>query len=406
MKILHVNTFDFGGAAIAAIRLHEGLLQKGIDSKMLFMKSGGNQVINSVYHQYGFTRWYKRLLKRYGYGLSRAELLKIEVEAKHGNYEIISLPVTDLDITRNPAYHEADIIHLHWVSSFLDWESFFRKVTKPIVWTCHDMNPALGIFHYQNDRDRNYTVFADVEEAMLQIKTKAIESSPVPIIPVAPSAWLQEVLQKSKVFEGKEVQRIPYGLPHKLFLPFDKSVLKDVLGLPHDKKVLLFVSDNIENYRKGFDLLVEAFKNLPIKNLYLLAVGSGKSTIEGIDIHYTGTIRQPEYLRQLYAAADLFIIPSREDNLPNTVLESMACGTPVIGFNIGGIPDMVIDGQTGLIAKPENSDDLALRIMEALNNDRLREEMGEKARNAVLSKYSLEIQAESYIQIYKELVNR
>jgi glycosyltransferase involved in cell wall biosynthesis len=148
------------------------------------------------------------------------------------------------------------------------------------------------------------------------------------------------------------------------------------LGLPADKKVVLFVSDNIENYRKGFDLLVESLKNLAEKNLYLLAVGAGKSMIEGIDIHYTGTIRQPEYLRQLYAAADLFIIPSREDNLPNTVLESMACGTPVVGFNIGGIPDMVIDGQTGFIAIPENPDDLSLRIMEALNKDNLRAEMG------------------------------
>jgi hypothetical protein len=215
MKILHVNTYDFGGAATAAIRLHEGLLQKGIDSKMLFMKSGGNQVINSGYHRFGFTRWYKRLLKRNGYGLSRAELLKREIESKQGNYEIISLPVTDLDITKNPAHDQADIIHLHWVSNFLDWDSFFKNVTKPIIWTCHDMNPVLGIFHYQNDRIRNNTVLGDMDEAMLHLKINAIKSSNVQIFPVAPSCWLKGELEKSEVFKVKRSGIYHMGSPER-----------------------------------------------------------------------------------------------------------------------------------------------------------------------------------------------
>ncbi len=405
MKILHLNTYDVGGAANAAIRLHEGLLENGIKSKILFLKKSGRIIEESKYVQKNPDSFFKRKLKLTGFGLNEQEKLSRRAKKIKGDYEWISFPCSPIDVTESPYYKEADIINLHWVGDFLDWDSFFLKVDKPVVWTMHDMNPILGIFHYMADRDNNIDAFGSLEGEMTIKKSDSIKKCRQSITVVAPSKWLKAEIEKSEIFSMKRKLHIPYGVPHSIFRPFNRADQKKRLGSHLDKKLILFVSQSVTKRRKGADLLIKAMGLLKGSKYQLIAVGLSESNAHAQDILYTGQIDQEDYLRNIFAAADVFVIPSREDNLPNTVLESMACGTPVVGFNIGGIPDMVIDGETGFLAEAENAQDLSDKIKTILENDALREQMGLNARNKVLEQYALGIQAQSYLSVYRELVD-
>jgi glycosyltransferase involved in cell wall biosynthesis len=169
----------------------------------------------------------------------------------------------------------------------------------------------------------------------------------------------------------------------------------------------LFVADSTDNWRKGFVLLAEALSGLTeLPNLFLVSLGGDKPALNShIDHLHLGHTDNDRLLSFAYSAADVFVISSLQDNFPNTVLEALACGTPVVGFSVGGIPEMVRSGVTGLLAPPEDEHALAGDIASLLENDELRTEMSANCRRVAIEEYSLEIQANRYIKLYEALIN-
>ncbi len=422
MKVLLVNTFDKGGAANSCKRLHLVLLSKNIESEVLLKSKQDNWM-----HSFNFVQFPKSLskIKRLENKIKRIlKEFKVysPIEPKQEDQEFLkrrlrglemfSFPNSGIDITQSAPYKRAEIINLHWVANFLDYQSFFKKNTKPVVWTLHDMNPFSGGEHYEEKYlgidNFGFPVRRQVSEEEINVAKKNIEikiqalSKVNNLTIVAPSEWLAEEARKSEVFKGKSIHCIPNGLDPKIYSPRDQEYSRDILNIPRDKKVILFVADSISNNRKGFIYLKRAFQQLSEKNVVLCAVGQKNSELESFNnILELGSVYDERLMSVVYSAADVFVIPSLTDNLPNTVLESIMCGTPVIGFPVGGIPEMIIDGENGLLTKDISVPSLVETLSKFLDfpgrfdRKRIRE-------NAV-EKYDQKIQAERYISLFKKI---
>ncbi|WP_157686600.1 glycosyltransferase [Nonlabens sp. Hel1_33_55] len=330
--------------------------------------------------------------------------------------EHFSFPTSNFDLTRNILYEEADIINLHWVAEFLNFQTFFTKNKKPLVWTLHDMNPFTGGEHYEEEFsgiDESDTLKPRIinlddksfYESIVNDKIKALKET-TRLTVVAPSNWLCNEAKKSRVLGRFETYRIPYGLDQKVFRQYDKQVARDVLNIKTEKSVILFVSDKIDSERKGIKILLRSLRLINQEN-HLLCIAGDVKDLDLDDFqcetHLLGHIKDDRIMSLCYNAADVFIIPSLMDNLPNTVLESLMCGTPVIGFAIGGIPDMIIDEENGILVKHISPQNLAKAISEFFLNANTfdRESISQKA----IEKYSLEIQAASYVKLYNRVEN-
>jgi glycosyltransferase involved in cell wall biosynthesis len=313
---------------------------------------------------------------------------------------------------------DADVYNLHWIRSFIDLPAFFNHVNAPVVWTLHDMNAFTGGCHYNvgcrkfeqqcgacpqlGSTDEN-----DLSRSVWTRKRKAYESAirSNRLHIVAPSQWLAQEAQKSTLFAEAPVHVIPYGLNPDLFRPRDTEGLRSALEIPREHRIVLFVAQAAQNHRKGFDLLSDALVAMDADDMTLLSIGGNEPDL-GTALPHThlGTIESDLLLSVFYSLADLFVIPSRQDNLPNTVLESMACGTPVVGFDTGGIPDMVRPGETGWLAETGNVRALRQAIEQALRDEREREQMGARAREVVEEEYTLERQAQQYTNLYEDIL--
>ncbi|MFN6992538.1 MAG: hypothetical protein ACK4MM_07460, partial [Fervidobacterium sp.] len=292
MKILHINTMDYGGAAKACLRLHQGLLLEGVSSKVLLRYKTSQIPEGYLFTASNLVEMLKVKLRRLRKELkyfSKQERLEITLNEQRKGLECFSYPFAPTDITQSLLYKEADIIHLHWVAHFLDWKSFFAKNRKPIVWTLHDQNPFLGIEHYaerffgidENGKpiSRKYTPQEIAEEKkMISFKKKVLEKVDNLII-VTPSKWLLEESKKSEVLGKYPHYHIPYGFPTEFFKPYNKFFCREVLGLPQEKKIILFVADNVDNHRKGFVFLEKALEKIENKEVILCTIGSKKATI-------------------------------------------------------------------------------------------------------------------------------
>lgn len=417
MKILMVNTSDKGGAANSCLRLHKGLIIRNIESKILLKYKFKNHFNTFAF----YTKRTKSILLQKLLNKLKRKLFKLTSDtekflvSRNPQLEMFSFPSSDTNIINTNLYREADIINLHWVANFVDFETFFEKNTKPVIWTLHDMNAFTGGEHYQEEymgidnsghpKRRQVGEYEKrVSAKNLSLKMEALKNIKNLTI-VAPSLWLVNEAKKSKLFQNREVLHIPYGIDKKNFAPRDKSFARDLLGIPKDKKVILFVAESINNSRKGFIYLREAFKKLSIPDVTLCAIGStnGELTQEVDNLIDLGSIDDERLMSVAYSSADVFVIPSLMDNLPNTVLESLMCGTPVIGFPVGGITDMIKSGINGYLAEDISVDSLLDTLVDFLHGkdtfdrDLIRE-------NAVLE-YDLDIQASKYESLFKEKLN-
>ncbi len=421
-NILLINTYDRGGAANSCKRLHLALLDQEVNSKVLLKFKQNNWPISSsflqpVSHPSTFQKIeakLKRILKEVKIYSSKPkkdnclEFLNTRPQA----LELFSFPNSNIDITESPLYKEADVINLHWVANFLDFESFFQKNKKPVIWTLHDMNPFSGGEHYLEKYlgidEFGFPIMRDLskEELRLAKKNIAIKKQVMSKIDnltiVAPSEWLAEEARKSEVFKGKSIHCIPYGLDPDIYSPKDKNYSRDLLGIPRDKKVILFVADSINKSRKGFVFLKEAFKQLSLENITLCTIGHSEGLEMENEVVEIGAINDEMLMSYAYSAADVFVIPSLMDNLPNTVLESLMCGTPVIGFPVGGIPDMIDHGKNGLLTKEISVASLYLTIIQFINSNEIFNR--EKIREEAVKKYDSKIQANKYISLFQSVL--
>ena len=258
-----------------------------------------------------------------------------------------------------------DVLNLHWVSGLVDCTAFFSRIpqSKPVVWTLHDMNPFTGGCHYdmgcprylnhcgacpqlgsRQEHDLSHQIWLRKRSAFSRVDPSRLRI-------VTPSKWLGEEAKRSPIFGRFPVSVIPYGLNVADFAPRDKATVREFLGIPRNANVVLFVAEGIDNKRKGFALLTEALAacTRTVPNLMLVSLGNRQPDLrQNIPWLHLGSVSNDRILSMVYSAADLFAICSLQDNLPNTVLEAMACGTPVVGVGVGGISDMVRHGVNGL----------------------------------------------------------
>jgi glycosyltransferase involved in cell wall biosynthesis len=315
-----------------------------------------------------------------------------------------------------------DIINLHWIcGGYLQIETL-SKFNKPIVWTLHDMWAFTGGCHYDMEcgkykancgncpilnSDREY----DLSRWIWQRKAKALQNLDLTL--VTPSNWLANCAKNSSLFANCRVEVIPNGLNIQEFKAIDKVIAKNILNLPADKAIVLFGASTANAYkRKGFNLLQPALKLLSQTNsidrdieLVIFGASEPENPADfGFKSRYMGKLNDDISLALLYAAADVFVAPSTQDNFPNTIIEAMACGTPVVAFDIGGVKDQIEDRITGYIARPFEPEDLAQGIKWILIDRQRHVELCRQARGKVEKDFQLKTQAERYIQLFQNIL--
>jgi glycosyltransferase involved in cell wall biosynthesis len=340
-----------------------------------------------------------------GLRLTQRDRNAFEKNKRKGTYEAFTFPITDYRAEHHELLRTADIVHLHWVADFINYPTFFATIKRPIVWTFHDMNPLLGGFHYQGDKDRNMNAFGDLEQKLERIKRSAYEATGNMTV-VTPSRWLGNCVQGHDQLKRMPFRNIPYGLDLNVFKPHNKALARSVFNLPDDKKIILFVSDRIDYDRKGFDLLKAAMEQIHLGSDFLMVtIGSNGATgLEKSDrIVPLGRIGDDRLMSLLFSAADVFVLPSREDNFPNVMLESRACGTPVLAFPVGGMTDVIRNGFNGWLA--DNVSVVALRNM--IEKFMMGEMNFESAaiRDFAVDNFALSIQAKKYFDLYSEILS-
>jgi len=391
VKILHINTNDNGGAAIAATRLHYLLLEKGIDSKILFLKRSGTVHIKEAYYFEDIfvgKLYFKLLLKLNSIYNRRFTFYKSDI--------YFNGPDSLLDITGHALFKWADIIHLHWVVKFLDWKKVFKNPSKKFIWTFHDMNPFTGGEHYQTGYNGEFPM---ISKRNIRKKINSVKNTDLTVI--TPSDWLRNIVKKSEVFRSNLIKTIRNPVNADIFHIKPSDSIKEKYNIPSDKRIILFVAENPDDKRKGFDFLLKSIDKLQDKDQYHLVIIGNTNSFPCIGISCTllGAIHDENTMSDVYNSANIFIIPSIEDNLPNTVSESLLCGTPVVGYKIGGIAEMVKNNINGYLSAKrgtlENEIETALKQTFDKNN----------IRTEVLKELNPDQLVLQFENIYKRSVN-
>jgi len=420
MNISIINSFaQTGGAAIAAHRLCKALRHSKQDAVMIVR-----------YNKNKSPYIYQTVLKAPQFETERKIFKNIqEIEINQNRTDLtntwFSIPYPGYDISKTPIIVHSDIINLHWVAEFQSVETItsLLKTGKPVVWTLHDENPYTGGCHYsagcikyqedcydclQLKVNRNQIPFYNLKNKIkLWGKNLTI---------VTPSAWLAKSARKSRVFKDLRIEIIPNSLETHIFKPKPKQLAKEELRIKPHVVTLLFGAHTGNEKRKGFSKLLEAlnhclqdekFKHLAkTGGIKIMTFGPPQEELKEMDIEIktNGYIEDDDKLATIYSAADMFILPSLEDNLPNTMLEAMACGTPVISFEVGGMPDLIQNGVTGYMAPCFESQKFGQLILRLVFNKNLREEMRANCRELIVKKFKLQDQAENYLELFNSLL--
>lgn len=414
MKVLLLNTNDIsGGAAIAAYRLLRGLQQNGVQAQMLIQskKNDDYSVIGPE------TKWQKL------FGMLKPTLDSIPVRFYKKRKKVIFSPAIIPDnISKKVKNINPDIVHLHWIAEgFIKIESL-DKMKKPIVWTLHDMWAFSGGCHYDEECGKyisncgrcpvlNSNKQKDLSYKIWKRKKKAWENLDFTII--TSSSWLGECAKKSSLFNKTRVEVIPCGIDLNRFKPIDKNIARNILHLPKDKKLILFGAlSALSDKRKGYSLLKEALKKISSKenkDIELVIFGSSRPKDEenlGFKTHYLGRLNDEISLALVYSASDTMIVPSIQDNLPNTIMESISCGTPVVAFDVGGIHDMIDHQKNGYLAILFDTTDLAHGIKWVLEDNIRWRKLSENARLTVVNKFDIIKVAKRYENLYKDILKK
>ncbi|MEE2642267.1 MAG: glycosyltransferase [Planctomycetota bacterium] len=362
-----------------------------------------------------------RKLNRKSFRRARTDL-KTHLMNRPREYETFS-PARHYHPTALKREDRADLIHLHWVAFLFDYLTFFRSLPRstPIVWTLHDMNAFTGGCHYsagcEKYREGCGNCFQldnpsadDLSTVSIQQKRKAYQGRNLTI--VAPCDWLVRLAGESRVFPpATRFETIPYGLDTARYFPLEKSAAKEELGVLDQRINLLFAAMDLENPRKGISELKRSLQLLPTpENYRCLVFGNGElprsELPAGLEIRQLGFLDSVEKVRRAYSAADVFLLPSLEDNLPQTGLESLACGTPVVAFGAGGIPEYVHHGKTGLLANVGSSSQLTKQITWLAQNRDCLKSFGQNGRELIVSDFEIEKQTRKYLSLYDQLLGR
>lgn len=398
---------------MAALRLHKALLSQGEDSHVAVLDKDG--YVSNVSLLGG--RCARRFL--------RPVIQRIEAKLLDVVYSRPKYPAhTTFSVT--PSWNHVrlnrlskDILHLHWVGEGLLTPFSLARLRGPVVWTMHDTFPFTGGCHFTSTGCTRYqgmcgqcpeldsSIAADISRIHWLLKRHAIMRMR-PVI-VSPSKEYAERARQSGMLHDCSIEVIPNGLDAGVYRPIPKDQARSLLGLPQDEQLILFGAVLATgDTNKGFDLLHEALLRLGAMNgVDFSAVVFGtvaSDTMLPCSAHFLGRLRDPLTLALAYSAADVFICPSRQENLPNTIMEAMACGTPVVAFSVGGIPDLVEDGITGYLAAPTDAASLALAISRVLGDSGMAARMGAAARGKVEREYALPVLVRRYLELYERVL--
>jgi len=412
LKILHLSTYDYdAGASRAAYRLHRSLLESGFSSRMLvYDKFSCDATVIGPENKY-----------ERGINLLRPQLDRLPLVLYPQRKGTWSTSLFPNRIEKKVALEDPDLIHLHWVGfGFLPLNALAR-LRKPILWTMHDMWPFTGGCHYAGDcvhyRDRcgccpllGSKFSYDITRIIVQKKISHWRD--LKLVAVSPSRWLADLARSSSVLSPYHVEVIPNLLDFDIYKPLERRVARQILNLPDNRKIVLFVAINARHEpRKGYEQLKQGLKILAEttreRNLMLLVVGTGEPEQGGefpFETRYLGRLHDDYGMALAYSAADVFVAPSAQDNLPNTIMEALACGTPCVAFNVGGIPDMVSHMQNGYLAEDFDPADLAKGIELLVSDDDMNKWFSQEARRSVVDRFAPQSIICQYTNLYEELL--
>ncbi len=414
MRVLHVNTSErVGGAAIAASRLVEALNRAGVEARLLVRdrQSGSPHTVTLA------PRWRLRLAFLW-------ERLRIWVAngcSRDGLWSV-DIACAGADVTRTAEFREADIIHFHWVNQGLlsmhQLECILRS-GKPVVWTMHDMWPCTAICHHARDCKAFGThchhcpqllrpSARDLSWQLFEAKRRAYAKGAITF--VGCSRWMAGEARKSALLEGHGVASIPNTCDSNIFHPGVQADARRRLGLPGGK-LMLFACQKVTNVRKGLAELLRALQEPALRpwrgQLTLVVVGEMAGSVARdipFPVHVAGYVSSEADMAALYQGVDVFVTPSWEENLPNTIMEAMACGTPCVGFSVGGIPEMIDHRVNGYVARYRDVADLAEGIAYVLGD--AAHSLSCAAAGKAAATWNEDAVVQQYMQLYDSLLTQ
>ena len=402
-----------GGAAVAARRLQQGLQDLGVDAEMLVRrKSLEDESVMTT------ARWAGTFVDRVRFALDKVPLLGYP--GRDGTpFSPQWLPD---GLNRRIEHFRPNILNIHWIGHGYLHPATLTRLGVAIVWTLHDVWPFSGGCHvnlgctgYEGRCGACPRLGSTKDEDLSRMgwRRKHNAWSGCDMTLIAPSSWIAECARKSTLFRNRRIEVISNGLDTQKFRPADRQASRRVLGLPPDAKLILFATASAHPVpHKGFDLLERALDRLgaspgPGGDIELVLAGpqawSG-STQSALRTHRIGMIRDEVRMASLYNAVDVTVVPSRQENLPQVAVESLACGTPVVAFDTTGIPDVVDHEQDGYLARPFDTEDLGRGVKWVLESDDRRRRLSEAGRSKVLRAFDLSRQAAAYQSLFKELL--
>lgn len=410
MRVLIVNTSDrSGGAAVAANRLMMALNNHGVKVKMLVRDKISDSLTIVALPKSPLLHWnflWERFVIYCRLHFSRKHLFEID------------LANTGSDITRLPEFQEADVIHLHWINQGMLSLGTIRKILrsgKPVVWTMHDIWPATGLCHVTLGC-RYFTSVChqcrllpgggsdnDLSTSVWRKKERMLDGES--IFFVACSRWLAGEAKASGLLKGQKITSIPNPIDTHVYKPGDRMEARRRLGLKEDRQYILFASQRATNENKGMDYLIEACRQLhDLPQVTVLILGGHAEEVSpqlSLDAVPLGYVNDERRIVEIYQAADVFVLPSLSENLPNTIMEAMACGLPCVGFRVGGIPEEIDHKRNGYVAEYRNACDLANGIRWVLTSAKS-DELSRDCVRKVTQNYSQQSVALRYIDVYEQ----
>ena len=414
LKILHINTFaEGGGAARALARLRKSFRVAGMETELLVAYRGGHL-------EAGIIKKHPVLGETFADLRRHLDALPVRFTPKRPVTSFAPAVVPDL-LPQQIDRLKPEIVHLHWLGAgFCRLESLAR-INRPLVWTLHDMWAFSGGCFYAG----NCTAYKqmcgkcpqlgskrDVDLSRRIWRRKARSWKNMNLTVVTPSHWLADCARQSSLFKNRRIEVIPNAVETDIFKPEDPGYCRSRLNLPENKKFILFGAINAaSDKRKGFTYLQKALQILSQKGMNdtveLLVYGASEPKTPpdlGLPARFMGYIHDDISLAMLYSAADVTVVPSLEDNLPNVVVEALACGTPCVAFNIGGMPDMITHKQNGYLADPFETEDLAEGIKWVLQCRESDENLRKNARMKAEQIYSLKMIAKLHLDLYADIM--
>lgn len=410
MKVLIVNSSDIqGGAARATYRLHKSLLGIGVDSQMLVQSKSTDDVT-----VIGPSTKIQQAIAKIRPTLDSIPVLNYKKRSK-SLFSPSWLPFSNIVKTINMI--NPDVVHLHWITGGMMRIEDILNINAPIIWSLHDNWSFTGGCHVKWECE-NYKKMCgecprlgsnnvnDLSRKVYNRKKKIYNQLPNIKI-VALSNWLANCARDSSLLKGHSVVNLPNPIDINIYSPIDKNRARNLLNLPTNKKLILFGAMNAtSDINKGFSKLTQALDIIDSNNTEIIVFGSSQSQDSNSfrqKIHYIGHLYDDISLRILYSAADVMIVPSLQENLSNVIMESLACGTPVVGFNVGGNSDLIDHLENGYLAENLSVEDLSKGI-EWVLFESIEKEISKKSRMKVVNNFESKKIAKKYLELYKSIL--